>query len=109
MSKIIPEIDEIVNFYKTETIEQIARETGFTQRKSKFGGVEFLGIMTAGLFAESDASLGRMSAMAKDINPDLEISGPGIHQRIDETGVRFLKRLLSIAFETLVSRWYNHK
>ena len=55
MSMIIPEIDEIVNFYNAETVEQIARDTGFIQRESKFGGIEFLGIMTAGLFAEPDA------------------------------------------------------
>jgi len=99
MSKIIPEIDEIVNFYSPETIEQIARETGFVQRESKFGGTEFLGIMTAGLFAAPDASLAQMAAMAKDINPETEISGPGIHQRIDETGVEFLKKLLAKALE----------
>ena len=38
MSMIVPEIDEIVKFYENETIEQIARETEFTQRDSKFGG-----------------------------------------------------------------------
>lgn len=107
MSKIIPEIDEIVKFYSPETIEQIARETGFVQRESKFGGTEFLGIMTvlgimtAGLFSEPDASLAPMAAMAGDINP--EISGPGIHQRIDRTGVVFLKKLLAKALEISAS------
>ena len=99
MSRIIPEIDEIVKFYSPETIEQIARETGFVQRESKFGGTEFLGIMTAGLFSEPDASLARMAAMAKDITPDVKISGPGIHQRIDVTGVALLKKLLAKALE----------
>jgi hypothetical protein len=44
------EIDKIVKFYSAETIWQIARETGFVERGSKLGSVEFLGIMTAGLF-----------------------------------------------------------
>ena len=101
---IVPEIDEIVNFYTPETIEAIARETGFVERESKFGGVEFLGIMTQGLFAEPDASLNRMAAMAKEINPELKISGPGIHQRIDETGVVFLKELLSKSLEISTSK-----
>jgi hypothetical protein len=104
MSIMIPEIDDIVNFYTPETVEQTARETGFVERESKFGGVEFLGIMTAGLFAEPDASLNRMAAMAKDINPEVEISGPGIHQRIDETGVAFLKELLSKCLELSTSK-----
>lgn len=104
MNIIVPEIDAIVNFYTPETVEQIARETGFVERESKFGGIEFLVIMTEGLFAEPDASLNRMAAMAKEINPELEISGPGIHQRIDKTGMAFLKRLLSNALELSISK-----
>ena len=104
MNMIIPEIEEVVNFYNAETVEQIARDTGFIQRESRFGGIEFLGIMTAGLFAEPDASLSRMCGMAKDITPGLEISEPGIHQRICETGVEFLKNLLSKALEISTSR-----
>lgn len=87
-----------------ETVEQIARKTGFVERESKFGGIEFLGIMTQGLFAEPDASLNRMAAMAKEINPELEISGSGIHQRIDETGVAFLREHLWKALELSISK-----
>ena len=104
MNIIVPEIDEVVNFYTPETIEQIARETGFVERESKFGGIEFLGIMTQGLFAEPDASLNRMASMAKEINPELKISGPGIHQRIDKTGLAFLRKLLSKALELSISK-----
>ncbi len=102
MKRIISEIDEIVKFYSPEVIEEIARETGFVERESKFGGVEFLGIMTFGLFNEPDASLDRMAAMAMDINPDLEITGSGIHQRIAEAGVKFLETLLAKALEMSV-------
>ena len=38
MSIIVPEIDGIVNFYTLETVEEIARKTGFVERESKFGG-----------------------------------------------------------------------
>lgn len=37
MGIIIPEIDDIVNFYKPE--RKIAKETGFVQRESKLGGM----------------------------------------------------------------------
>ena len=104
MEIIIPEIDEIVNFYEPEMVEQIARETGFVERESKFGGIEFLGIMTVGLFAEPGASLTQMAAMAKDINPESEISAPGLHQRINGSGVEFLKKLLSKALELSTSK-----
>ena len=75
MEIIIPEIDEIVNFYSPELIEQIARETGFAQRESKLGGVEFLALMTQGLYAQPDATLNQMVVMLKEINPQLEIKG----------------------------------
>ncbi len=35
MPIIIPEIEDIVNFYTPERIEEIGRETGFVQRESK--------------------------------------------------------------------------
>lgn len=99
MNTIIPEIDDIVNFYDQELVSKIAKETSFVQRDSKFGGIEFLGIMTQGLFSQPDASLSQMAAMANEINPQLEISAPGVHQRIDDTGISFLKRMLKEALE----------
>ncbi len=35
MTRIIPEIDEIVNFYSPAAVSEIARESGFVQRESK--------------------------------------------------------------------------
>ncbi len=104
METIVPEIAEIVNFYSPELIEQIARETGFVQRESKLGGMEFLVLMTQGLYAHPDATLNQMSGMLKDINPQLEISGPGLQQRIVGSGGKFLMEMLSEALELSVSR-----
>jgi hypothetical protein len=104
MEIMLPEIDEIVNFYSAEVVEEIARETGFVQRESKLGGIEFLGIMTQGLYSHPDATLDQMVAMGKDINKELEISPEGFHQRINQSGVEFLKKMLSKAMELSVSR-----
>ena len=104
MEIMVPEIDEIVNFYSAEVVEEIARETGFVQRESKLGGIEFLGIMTQGLYSRPDATLDQMVAMGKDINKELEISPEGFHQRINHSGVEFLKLMLSKALELSVSR-----
>jgi len=104
MEIIVPEIEEIVNFYEPELVEEIARETGFVQRESKLGGVEFLGVITEGLYSQPDASLSQMAAMIKDINPEVEISAPGLHQRINESGVAFLKKMLSKALELSACR-----
>ncbi len=107
METIIPEIDEIVNFYSPELIEQIARETGFVQRESKLGGTEFLALMTQGLYAQPDATLNQMSGMLKDINPQLEISGSGLQQRIVSRGREFLKEMLSEALDLSVTKWVD--
>ena len=96
---ILPEINEIVNFYTPELVEKIAKETGFVQRESHLGGIEFLGVMTQGLFSFPDASLSQMSGMAKDINPDIDISKQGFDERINESGVYFLERMFSKAIE----------
>lgn len=104
METTIPEIDEIVNFYSPELIAELARETGFVQRESKLGGVEFLGVMTQGLYAHPDATLNQMSGMLKELNPQLEISGPGLQQRIVGSGREFLKRMLSEALALSVTK-----
>jgi len=96
---IIPEIDEIVNFYKPELVEQKAKDKGFVQRESTLGGIEFLAIMTYGLFSQPDASLNQMVAMLKDINDQLIITASGLHQRINQSGVEFLKEILFQALE----------
>jgi len=103
MKTIVPEIDEIVNFYSPEFIEQIARETGFVQRESKLGGMEFLALMTQGLYAHPDATLNQMCGILKDINPELEISGSGLQQRIVVGGIEFLMEMLSEALKLSVS------
>jgi len=104
---IIPEINEIVNFYTPELVEKIAKQTDFVQRESRLGGIEFLGVMTQGLFCFPDASLSQMSAMAKDINPELEISKQGFDERINEFGVSFLKSMFSKALELSTAKLIN--
>ncbi len=104
MERIIPEIDKIVNFYSPALIEQIARETGFVQRESKLGGMEFLALMTQGLYAQPDATLEQMCGMLKDVEPELEISGSGLQQRIVGSGGEFLMEMMSKALELSVTR-----
>jgi len=101
---IIPEISDIVNFYTPELVEEIANETGFVKRQSMLGGKEFLGVMTQGLFGKPECSLSQMAAMSHDINPELKISKQGFHERLNESGVAFLKRMLSKALELSTSK-----
>lgn len=101
---IIPEIEEIVKICTPELVEEIARETGFVQRRSNLSGMEFLGVMTEGLYSQPDATLNQMVAMIKDINPEVKISAPGLHQRINESGVAFLEKMLSEALQLSASQ-----
>lgn len=101
---IIPEIEEIVKFYEAETVEKVARDKGFVKRESKIGGIEFLSIMTYGLFSQPDASLTQMVAMLKDINEEIEITSCGLHQRINRSGVEFLKEMFSKALSLSAER-----
>ncbi len=60
--------------------------------------------MTQGLYAQPDATLGQMCGMLKDIEPELEISGPGLQQRIVGSGGEFLMEMMSKALELSVTR-----
>ena len=65
---IIPEIDEIVNFFTPELVEQIAKDLCFVQRESTLGGIEFLGLMTYGLFSQPDARTRCQQCLKTSIN-----------------------------------------
>ena len=74
MKTIIPEIEDIVNFYTSETVGEMARETGFVQREPKLNGTAFLCMMTQGLYHQPDATLTQLVSMGKDMNCSLEVS-----------------------------------
>jgi hypothetical protein len=59
--------------------------------------------MTQGLYSCPDATLDQMVAMGKDINEELAISPEGLHQRINCSGVDFLRIMLSKALNLSVS------
>lgn len=71
---IISSLQQIVNFFKEETIDQIAKETGFSQRIRKLSPIVFLGIFTFGLIQKADATLVQLCGIAKRILPSLNIS-----------------------------------
>jgi len=47
---IIPSLQQIVNFFNEETINQIALETGFSVRKRKLSSIVFLGNVSSGYY-----------------------------------------------------------
>jgi len=87
-------LEQIVNFFKEETIDQIAKEIGFSVRKTS--AIVFLGIFTLGLIQKANATLVQLCGIAKRILPSLNISPQGLHKRINQSSVNFLMRMFAM-------------
>jgi len=54
---IMPSLQQSVNFFREETIDEIAKETGFSLRKRQLSAIVFLGIFTCGWIQKANATL----------------------------------------------------
>jgi len=79
---IIQDIGEIVNFFKIDLIDEIAKATKFIQRKRKLSAITFLGMFTFGLVSRPDASLAQLVSIGKQITPNFNITPEGLHQKL---------------------------
>jgi hypothetical protein len=84
---IIPSLQQIVNFFKEETIDQIAKEIGFSVRKRKLSAIVFLGIFTFGLIQKANATLVQLISIAKRILPSLNLSPQGLVKLLNQSAV----------------------
>ncbi len=92
---IIPSLQQIVNFFREETIDEIAKETGFSVRKRHLSAIVFLGIFTFGLIQKVDATLVQLVSLAKRHNPSLRLTPQGLHKRIHHKAVAFLMKMFA--------------
>jgi len=92
---IIPSLQQTINFFSEETINQIAKETGFSVRKRKLPAIVFLGLFTFGLIQKANATLVQLVSIGKRILPSFRISPQGLHQRISKLAVDFLMRMFA--------------
>ena len=92
---IIPSLQQIINFFSEATIDQIAKETGFSKRKRKLHAIVFLGMFTFGLIQKANATLVQLVSIGKRILPSLDISPQGLHKRINQKAVVFLMRMFA--------------
>jgi hypothetical protein len=81
--------------------DKIARETKFIQRKSPFSGEIFLKTILFGFLAKPTASLNDLAQ--KSFTLGVKITPQGIHDRINQYAVKFLKAMFQFAFEQLKS------
>jgi hypothetical protein len=92
---IMPALEQVVNFFREDCIDAIAKETGFSLRKRKLSALVFLGIFTFGLIQKADATLVQLVSLAKCILPSLDITPQGLHKRINDKAVAFLIKMFA--------------
>jgi len=84
---------EIINFLNEQNIDQIARETGFVQRKRKLSGFQFFDMLMFTHFNHKELSLNDLSAQLL-LRYGIEISSQSIDERFTELAVVFFKTIL---------------
>lgn len=89
---------EIQTFFET-TAEEVAQSTKFAQRRSKLSGPLFVQSLVFGFIEGPEATLNILTQVCKD--QDVEISESGLHQRINERAVKFLKEMFQRSMELL--------
>lgn len=78
----------------SEMGELFGRQTGFVQRTSRFGGKEFIQVMSLGCLENGAASLNDLCQVAHDLG--VPISASGLHQRLDAQAVELLSQVCSL-------------
>lgn len=80
----------VISRFKEKRVEELARQTGFIERRRKVCGLQFLLSLLCGLVPCACPSLESMAACF-----EVCISRQGLHKRFNKRAVAFLKALLS--------------
>jgi hypothetical protein len=75
--------------------EKAGRLSGFVQRKSKMTGACFAQVLIIGWMWKPEATLNELAQTSEDLG--VTISAPGLHQRINDRAVTFLRALFAAA------------
>lgn len=98
-AKIEKFIKEVSRFFNEESTEAKARESNFVQRESKLTGHLFLTVFTFGMSLYGTPTLNQLVGLLQLVEPELEISREGLHQRLNEQAVKFFEAMLSLVIE----------
>lgn len=88
--------EQVKQFLEIEA-EQIGREVGVVQRRSKLTGARLVQILVLGWLENPQASLNELVQVASDLG--VEISVPALQQRITERLVVLLQELVAVALK----------
>ncbi len=83
------------------TAEQIARATGWVQRRSKLSGAQWVQTLTFGWQANPDASLGQLAQTAATLG--VPITEQGLDARFTPAGAQCLAQVLQTALTPVVA------
>ncbi len=81
-----------------DTVNQVARETKFVQRKSDLDGLKFLQALVFGSIEKPEVSLNHLAQVCLDL--DVDITPQGVDDRINAYSVAFMKEMFSQAMDT---------
>ena len=90
-------IKDINSFFENDNIEKAARETRFVQRESKLTGHLFLIVFVFAMSVFETPTLEQLIGLLNLVEPELEITREGFHQRINDYAVKFFEFLLAQA------------
>src|SRR5690349_5574841 len=97
----VPQLSQTLQTLFTTTADDLARRTGFVQRRSKLTGAIFAQALVFGWLANAQASLENLAQAAAAVG--VAISAQGLDQRLGEAAAVFLEALLGAAVHTLVA------
>ncbi len=95
---------EITTFLNEESINKIAKETGFVKRERKLNGFNFLDMLLFTHFNNNELSLNDLSAQLAD-RYNMNISSQAIDERFTNAAVVFFKTIL----EKILKNWLPSK
>jgi hypothetical protein len=91
----IAQITEAIEQVFDNRVDELARESGFMQRKVVVNGKGFVQSLVMAFQANKAASYSELSACASSLG--MPITAQGLEQRFDESAARFLKSVLEHA------------
>ena len=95
-SKFSGKAQQLKQFLRVKA-EQISREVGVVQRRSKLSGAHLVQILVLGWLANPQASLNGLVQVGRDLG--VNISVPALQQRITERTVALLQELVAVALK----------
>ena len=96
----IPQIAQCLQTVLTQTADQAAHKTGFTQRRSKLTGSAFVQSLVFGWLSDPDSSLERLSQLCASVG--VEISAQGLDQRFSPQSAACLYQVLEACVSHLI-------